>query len=163
MANFGEGYRYHVTGLTHDIRGFPTMRPDEIGPFITRLHRKISQHFDDIHRAEFFQTDDADIAVIAYGSVARSAKRAVREARGERGQGRFAQAGDDLAFPKGGHRKNPSRLKNGDRSRDEHGADLPGSETGEPGVARVLAHNKVDGTIITPEEILARILEVTPS
>ncbi|HPP06521.1 MAG TPA: 2-oxoacid:acceptor oxidoreductase subunit alpha, partial [Syntrophorhabdaceae bacterium] len=28
MANFGEGYRYHVTGLTHDIRGFPTSRPD---------------------------------------------------------------------------------------------------------------------------------------
>ncbi|MBP6942080.1 MAG: 2-oxoacid:acceptor oxidoreductase subunit alpha, partial [Syntrophorhabdaceae bacterium] len=45
MANFGDGYRYHVTGLTHDIRGFPTSRPDEIDPFIRRLFRKVSQNF----------------------------------------------------------------------------------------------------------------------
>ncbi len=81
MANFGEGYRYHVTGLTHDIRGFPTSRPDEIGPFINRLFRKINQNFSEIQMAEFFQTDDAEITLVAYGCVARSAKRAVIEAR----------------------------------------------------------------------------------
>ena len=84
MADFGEGYRYHVTGLTHDVRGFPTERPDEIGPFIARLFRKISQSMAEIHQGELFMMDDAEIGIIAYGSVARSAKRAVREAR-ERG------------------------------------------------------------------------------
>jgi 2-oxoglutarate ferredoxin oxidoreductase subunit alpha len=44
MAPFGEGYRYHVTGLVHDVRGFPTERPDEIEPFLNRLFRKINQH-----------------------------------------------------------------------------------------------------------------------
>ena len=60
MASFGEGYRYHVTGLTHDVRGFPTSRPDEIGPFITRLHRKINQNFSEIQMAESFGTEDAE-------------------------------------------------------------------------------------------------------
>src|SRR5512143_811092 len=61
MANFGEGYRYHVTGLTHDIRGFPTSRPDEIGPFNARLFRKINQHFAEIQMAETEQIEDAEI------------------------------------------------------------------------------------------------------
>jgi 2-oxoglutarate ferredoxin oxidoreductase subunit alpha len=84
MASFGSGYRFHVTGLTHDIRGFPTLRPDEVGPFMDRIHRKVILGHPEIQMAEFFQLEDADIAVIAYGSVARSAKRAVMDAR-ERG------------------------------------------------------------------------------
>ena len=48
MGIFGDGYRYHVTGLIHDVHGFPTQRPDEIVPFMNRLFRKINQHFDDI-------------------------------------------------------------------------------------------------------------------
>jgi 2-oxoglutarate ferredoxin oxidoreductase subunit alpha len=81
MASFGSGYRFHVTGLTHDIRGFPTLRPDEVGPFMDRIHRKISLGQPEIQMGEFFQLEDADIAVIAYGSVARSARRAVVDAR----------------------------------------------------------------------------------
>jgi 2-oxoglutarate ferredoxin oxidoreductase subunit alpha len=84
MAVFGDGYRFHVTGLTHDIRGFPTLRPDEIGPFMDRIHRKITHGLPEIQMAEFFQLDDADVAVIAYGSVARTARRAIIDAR-ERG------------------------------------------------------------------------------
>ncbi|HUU80369.1 MAG TPA: 2-oxoacid:acceptor oxidoreductase subunit alpha [Acidobacteriota bacterium] len=81
MAAFGEGYRYHVTGLVHDVRGFPTQRPDEIEPFMRRLFRKITLGFDDIQMTTAHMMDDAEVAVIAYGSVARSAVRAVNEAR----------------------------------------------------------------------------------
>ena len=84
MGIFGDGYRYHVTGLIHDVRGFPTQRPDEIVPFMNRLFRKIYQHFFDIQMVAEESTGDAEILVIAYGSVARSARRAVRDAR-ERG------------------------------------------------------------------------------
>jgi len=48
MGIFGDGYRYHVTGLIHDVRGFPTERADEIVPFLNLLFRKINQHFGDI-------------------------------------------------------------------------------------------------------------------
>jgi 2-oxoglutarate ferredoxin oxidoreductase subunit alpha len=81
MATFGDGYRHHVTGLVHDVRGFPTQRPDEIETLIKRLHRKITQGFDEIQLTQPFLLDDALVVVVAYGSVARSARRAVLMAR----------------------------------------------------------------------------------
>ena len=81
MAALGDGYRCHVTGLLHDIRGFPTLREDEIEPLTRRLFRKIWTRLDDIQTWETFQAEDAEGIVVAYGSVARSAKRAVLEAR----------------------------------------------------------------------------------
>ena len=45
MAAFGEGYRFHVTGLMHDINGFPTQRPDETEELMMRLFHKISKDF----------------------------------------------------------------------------------------------------------------------
>ncbi len=160
MANFGEGYRYHVTGLTHDIRGFPTSRSDEIGPFIARLHRKISQHFSEIQMADFFQAEDAEVMVIAYGCVARSAKRAVIEAR-EKGikagllklitlwpfmrsaMEKVSQTSKILVVPE---------MNMGQISREVKRVNR--------GIAKVFTLNKVDGTIITPPEILNRIMEV---
>jgi 2-oxoglutarate ferredoxin oxidoreductase subunit alpha len=163
MANFGEGYRYHVTGLTHDIRGFPTMRPDEIGPFIARLFRKISQHFSEIQRAELYQTDDAEIIVVAYGSVARSAKRAVREAREKGIKAGLFKLETIWPFPRAAIEKILQGSKTVIVPEMNMGQISREVKRVNRGVARVLAHNKVDGTIITPEEILARILEATPS
>lgn len=81
MGIFGEGYRYHVTGLIHDVRGFPTQRPEEITAFRQRLFRKIQQHLDDIQLVQTTGVEDAQLLIVAYGSVARSARRAMREAR----------------------------------------------------------------------------------
>ena len=81
MSVFGEGYRHHVTGLFHDVRGFPTLREDEIEPLHRRLFRKIWDNLDDVQTVEGFELDDAEVVVIAYGAMARSAKRAVVEAR----------------------------------------------------------------------------------
>ena len=81
MAAFGTGYRHHVTGLVHDAHGFPTQTPKEIEDFQNRQFRKITNGFYEIQMTKSFMLDNADVAVIAYGSVARSAKRAVRKAR----------------------------------------------------------------------------------
>ena len=81
MAPFGSGYRHHVTGLVHDRHGYPTQRPDEVNAFIRRLHRKITKGFHDIHIVRHHRLEDAEVAVIAYGSVARTAQRAVAMAR----------------------------------------------------------------------------------
>ncbi len=160
MANFGEGYRYHVTGLTHDIRGFPTNRPDEADPFIRRLFRKISQNFSDFQLEEAFLTDDAEIAIIAYGCVARSAKRAAIDAR-ERGLKvgslkmmtiwpfmrnsveRVLQTSKIIIVPE---------MNMGQISREVKRVNR--------GPAKIFTINKVDGTIITPQDILAKIKEV---
>jgi len=81
MANFGEGCRWHVTGLTHDETGFTTQNPDKIAALHDRLHRKIENHRSEIIHAREFYLDDAKVVVFAYGCTARSALRAVREAR----------------------------------------------------------------------------------
>ena len=160
MANFGEGYRYHVTGLTHDIRGFPTSRPDEIGPFNARLFRKVSQHFREIEMGEMDFVDEADITVITYGCVARSAKRAVRDAREMGIKAGFLKLTTIWPFMRG-----PV-----DRALKTSKAVLvPEMNMGQISrevkrVNQAYSHvhtlNKVDGTIITPEEILGRIREV---
>jgi 2-oxoglutarate ferredoxin oxidoreductase subunit alpha len=81
MADFFSGYRYHVTGLTHDATGFPTEDPDIAQALVERLAAKISENLDDILKYEESHLEDAQIAVLAYGSVARSVQVAIAEAR----------------------------------------------------------------------------------
>jgi 2-oxoglutarate ferredoxin oxidoreductase subunit alpha len=81
MADFFSGYRYHVTGLTHDVTGFPTEDPNVSQTLIERLEAKIRNNLDDILKNETSHLADAEVVVLAYGSVARSAQVAVRQAR----------------------------------------------------------------------------------
>jgi len=82
MACFGEGYHFHASGLTHDERGYPQTSSSEAQQkLVTRLCNKIRKNEDKIIRVEETMLDDADVAVVAYGIVARSALSAVRKAR----------------------------------------------------------------------------------
>ena len=81
MANCGDGYRIHVTGLTHDERGYPVMDAHTQAQMVNRLIQKIQSNRDTIIRTENIYLDDAEVVVVAYGISARSAKQAVREAR----------------------------------------------------------------------------------
>ena len=81
LASFGEGYRFHITGLAHDENGFPTQVPDEIQAMMDRLLKKVTDNLDDIIQIEAFEMDDAEIAIFAAGVVARSAKEAIIKAR----------------------------------------------------------------------------------
>jgi 2-oxoglutarate/2-oxoacid ferredoxin oxidoreductase subunit alpha len=78
MADFGSGYRYHVTGLCHDETGFPTNDPVKIDAFMHRLNRKISRYTDDIVEYQTAGHENADVLIMAYGSSARSARQALR-------------------------------------------------------------------------------------
>ncbi len=81
MANFGDGYRMHITGLTHDERGYPDMTDTAQEEMVNRLVRKIRDTVENIIHFESLAMDDAEIVVVAYGISVRSAKRAVYEAR----------------------------------------------------------------------------------
>ena len=81
MASFGEGYRYHVTGLYHDARGLPKDSPDVVDSVMRRLMRKVELGAADILKHEAVLLEDADVGILAYGSSARSAKAAIRLAR----------------------------------------------------------------------------------
>lgn len=160
MGIFGDGYRYHVTGLLHDLRGFPTQRPDEIVPFMNRLFRKINQHFYDIQMVDQEATEDAEVLVIAYGSVARSARRSVREARARGVKAGLLQLITLWPFPR--QMVEPllrrvravlvPELNMGQVSREVKRINQ--------GTTRVETLNRIDGNLITPTEILVRLLKL---
>jgi 2-oxoglutarate ferredoxin oxidoreductase subunit alpha len=81
MASFGDGYSWHVTGLTTNDWGFPTNNAPEIEKKMLRLMSKVERARKDIVEYEAEYMDAANIVVVAYGSVGRSALRAVRDAR----------------------------------------------------------------------------------
>lgn len=87
MVRAGEGYRFHVTGLTHDEHGYPAPSAtivDAQQKLVGRLVEKIRKNRDQISRNEEHFLDDAEVIVFAYGITARIALRAVQMAR-ERG------------------------------------------------------------------------------
>lgn len=81
MANAGEGYSIHVTGLTHDERGHPSVNEETQNRLVPRLIDKIRKNVDDILEYEEYKTEDADKVIVAYGSVYRAAVEAVEIAR----------------------------------------------------------------------------------
>lgn len=83
MPAYGEGYRFHTTGLVHDYTGFPNGSNAMTHEVIDRLHTKITRNIDDIVKYEEVQLEDAEIAIVAFGGTARSAYAAVEMARAE--------------------------------------------------------------------------------
>ncbi len=81
MAAFGEGYRYHITGLTHDETGFPTNDPKKIDELNRRLYRKIYNYLGEIVEYEEEGLEGAKVVLLGYGSVSRSALSASRMLR----------------------------------------------------------------------------------
>jgi 2-oxoglutarate ferredoxin oxidoreductase subunit alpha len=81
MAVAGEGYRIHVTGLTHDERGYPVMTVDAQKEMMSRLTGKIHRNADKIIRTESYRMEDAEVVVVSYGVSARTSLAAVDEAR----------------------------------------------------------------------------------
>ncbi|MBS7643535.1 2-oxoacid:acceptor oxidoreductase subunit alpha [Candidatus Bathyarchaeota archaeon] len=83
MACFGEGYHIYATGLTHDERGMPDMSAEAHQYLVRRLCDKIRNNADKIVKTQEFLTDDAEIAIITYGTTTRSALSAAKKARKE--------------------------------------------------------------------------------
>src|SRR5512138_982525 len=81
LAAFGSGYRFHVTGLNKMADGFPTTKAAIVQAEEERQVRKVDANVDDIVQFEEYKLDDADVAIVAFGSTSRSARFAVNEAR----------------------------------------------------------------------------------
>lgn len=81
MAIAGEGYGIHVTGLTHDEKGYPVMTAEAQEAMLAQLTGKIHRNLEDIIRTEAYRLEDADMVIVSYGVSARSSLAAVDEAR----------------------------------------------------------------------------------
>lgn len=159
MAGFGDGYRWHVTGLTHNDWGFPTTNPEAIDKKMRRLMRKVDRFRDDIVKYDTVEVEDAEILVVSYGSVSRSSIRAVRDARA-RGI-------------KVGHFRPITLWPFADKeleriARNVKTIIVPELNCGQMvleveravhGKARVVPLNRVDGELFQPTEIFDKIVE----
>jgi 2-oxoglutarate/2-oxoacid ferredoxin oxidoreductase subunit alpha len=83
LAPFGQGYRFHVTGLLHEESGFPTNDSEIADRLVRRLMDKIELHRDVIDDWGESFLDDAETVIFAYGAVARTANNAVKRARAQ--------------------------------------------------------------------------------
>ncbi len=81
MPAIGDGYKVHVTGLTHDERGYPVMSIDAQEEMMERILGKIRNNRDDIIMTEEYLLDDADIVIVSYGVSSRTSYTAVDMAR----------------------------------------------------------------------------------
>ncbi len=81
MVKAGDGYRIHITGLTHDERGYPVMTPTAQEKLVRRLVDKIRLNADKIVEYEEDQVEEADVVVISYGITSRVSIPAIEMAR----------------------------------------------------------------------------------
>ncbi|CAK0763259.1 hypothetical protein CCP3SC1AL1_3270001 [Gammaproteobacteria bacterium] len=81
MTRAGDGYRFHVTGLTHNERGYPVMTPEQNKIVLTHLIEKINGNADKIIRLDEDQMEGAEVVVLSYGITSRIAVKAIQDAR----------------------------------------------------------------------------------
>ncbi len=81
MPSIGEGYKVHVTGLTHDEKGYPVMSVETQAEMMKRLIGKIRNNLDDIIVTDQYLLEDADIVLVSYGVSSRTSYTAVDMAR----------------------------------------------------------------------------------
>jgi 2-oxoglutarate ferredoxin oxidoreductase subunit alpha len=160
MASFGDGYRWHVTGLTHNDWGFPTNNADEIEKKMKRLMRKVDRFRDDIVEYETAFVDDAEILVLAYGSVARSSLSAVNEARSRGIKAGFFRPITLWPFPDKELEKLARKIKTIIVPEINCGQMVLEVERAVHGKSKVIGQSLVDGELFKPDQIYKVIEEV---
>jgi 2-oxoglutarate ferredoxin oxidoreductase subunit alpha len=83
MVKAGDGYKIHITGLTHDEKGYPVMSWEAQEKLVRRLVEKIRLHADEIVHTEEIDMEDAEVVVLSYGISSRVAIPAIQRARKE--------------------------------------------------------------------------------
>ncbi len=157
MACFGDGYRYHVTGLTHDEMGFPTTQKEEVDALMQRLFRKIRQGFKEIMFYDSFLMEDARTAIVAYGSVSRAAKAAVLQLRQEGKRVGMITLKTLWPFPRRAIEDMSSAVKEifvAEMNMGQIYREVLRVNSGSRIIRKI---SKVDGTLISPKEIITGI------
>jgi 2-oxoglutarate ferredoxin oxidoreductase subunit alpha len=157
LANYGDGARFHVTGLTHDETGFPTNDPPLIAKCHNRLLDKVTENADILFWREADGIENAEIAFVAVGTSARAAKVVMNNLRSEgRSVGLYRPItlwpfpADDLKNSISAARIIVVPEMNAGQLVEEVRKYAP------PG-ARIVQVNRFDGELITPDEIYASL------
>lgn len=159
MAPFGEGQRYHITGLTHSESGFPTNSNEEAEKLIRRLLDKVNNNLDDIVDYEEVQCDDADVAVVCYGGTSRAAASAIEMARAKGIKAGMFRPITVWPSPAKQMEELSKKVKRIIVAEHNDGQYLLEVERAVKGNCPVDFIGRINGTVITPKEILSKIEE----
>ncbi|MBQ6759593.1 MAG: 2-oxoacid:acceptor oxidoreductase subunit alpha [Selenomonadaceae bacterium] len=159
VANFGEGYRIHVTGLIHDETGFPSGSPKVTREAIKRMNDKIARAEDIIEVHQEFM-DDAEFAVVSFGGTARTAYEAVLNVRKRGHKVGFVRLITIFPFADKIIRKLAGKVKGLVVAELNFGQLVNEVERAAAGQCPVKLCAKYDMTIFEPEEIEASIDEL---
>jgi len=162
FVNYGTGYRYHMTSNNHDEGGYPATNNHQIADrLLRRLHDKVENHRKEIVLTEEFMTEDAEVIIFAYGCTARSAYSAVEDARQQGLKVGLIKALTLWPFPFEVVKKYGNRAKVmivPEMNLGQLVGEVERALKDYP--AQVKPLNRVDGRMITPEQIIATIKEV---
>ncbi len=154
MSDFGGVHRYNVTGLFHDMWGFPSTKPQVVHGLLRHLVDKIENRTNQIARYKEYYLEDAEHLLISYGSAARSARHVVenRRMRGEKLGLLELQTlwpfPEDLVREKCAHTKSVIVVEL------NMGQVLKTVKLAVDDPQKVFLANRIDGVFITPEDIL---------
>ncbi|HYG57110.1 MAG TPA: 2-oxoacid:acceptor oxidoreductase subunit alpha [Symbiobacteriaceae bacterium] len=162
MAAFGDGYLFHVTGLYHGDDGFPTNDPRVAAKLIHRIHEKLEAAAERLELVQEFMLDDAEVAVVAYGSPARAAESAVKEARANGIKAGLLKLQCLWPFPAAVIDRLAGKVSSIVVPEMNLGQLVGEVERAVAGRVPVKLLSKVGGDLFAPDEIRAAIEEVSP-
>ena len=160
MVKAGDGYRFHITGLTHDERGYPAMTWRAQEKLVRRLVEKVRKNADQIVRYEEHDVEDAEVLVVAYGITSRVALRAIQMARAEGIRAGLLRPIVVWPFPEKRIRELAERVKAFVVVEMNYGQMVYEVERLAAGKARTELVGHGGGTVHDPEEVLKAIREV---
>ena len=163
MKPFGQGERYNITGLAHDESGFPVNSSEIAGKLIGRLLDKVEKNADDICRVEELDMDDAETAIVCFGGTTRAVRDALNAARAAGKKVGMFRPITVWPFPEKQLRARLPQLKSILMVEHNHGQMLQEVLRTVSGALPVDFLGRIDGTVISPEDILAKLEEMEGS
>ena len=161
LKPFGEGERYNMTGLIHDYSGFPTNSNDVAQELMTRILSKIEKNRDDIIQVEEYLLDDADYCIVCFGGTTRSVVSAIDLARAKGIKVGMWRPITVWPFPDEELRAVCGRFKNIIMVEHNDGQMLREVQRVAGSSCPIDFIGRINGTVISPLEILDKIVEVS--
>jgi 2-oxoglutarate ferredoxin oxidoreductase subunit alpha len=162
MVRAGDGYRIHVTGMTHNERGYPDVSVETQEKLVRRLVGKIRDRADALARVETTQTEDAEIVVVAYGITSRVALRAVQMARDRGLAAGLLRPVVVWPFPENSVRELAGRARGFLVVEMNYGQMVREVERVVAGRVPVALLGHGGGSVHTPEQVLEAIVSLAP-
>ena len=153
MSDFGAEHRYNVTGLFHDMWGFPNNNPKVVKGLLRHLVDKIENNVNAINRYKEYFMDDAEFMLISYGSSARSAIHMAKEKREKGLKIGVLELQTLWPFPSGLIREKCAGAKAVIVVEMNMGQVLSQVKNALDEPEKVFLANRIDGELLSPEDI----------